>query len=418
MARCARGGGPGPVITLEDLDAARTRLEGVVHETPIDRSDSLSRLAGRPVLLKPEHRQRTGSFKIRGAYNHISQLPPQTPVVAASAGNHGQGVALAACLTGRRSIIFMPRGASLPKVAATRTYGAEVRLEADSLDECIVLAESLARQNGAAFVPPFDSPEVIAGQASLGLELLDQAPEAEVIVVPVGGGGLLAGVGAAVALYRPTNHPRVVGVEPSGAPTLTRALEAGRPVRLEKISTMADGIAVASCSELTLSLARRFCDEVVLVDEEEISRAVLLLVERAKAVVEPAGAVSLAAVLGGRLPGSGPVVPILSGGNVDPLLLTKLIEHGLAAAGRYLTLRLVVADQVGALAALTAELARLGLNVLAVEHHRSVSDLRVAEVEVQVTVETRDFDHHREVKAALAAAGYRVAGDAAAEPGR
>ena len=396
------------LVTLEDLHAARERVKEVLRPTPVDVSDSLSRLAGRQVLLKPEHRQRTGSFKIRGAFNRISQLPPGVPVVAASAGNHAQGVALAASLTGRDSTIFMPKNAALPKVAATRDYGATVRLEGDVVDDCFALAQDFAATTGAIFVPPFDDRDVIAGQGTLGLELAEEAPEAEVVVVPVGGGGLLSGVAAALKLgHAAGRRPRVVGVEAAGAPTLSAALAAGHPVTLERLATMADGIAVARCSGLTLAHAEEFVDEVVTVDEEEISRAMLLLVERAKAVVEPAGAVSLAAVLAGRV-GGGPAVAVLSGGNVDPLLLTKLIEHGLAAAGRYLTLRVVMADRVGALAALTTALAGLGLNVLGVEHHRSGRDLAVAEVEVQVTVETRDLEHHNEVVAALTAAGYRV----------
>ncbi len=400
------------MIELENLLAARDRVKDVIRPTPVDRSESLSKLAGRPVLLKPEHQQRTGSFKIRGAYNRISRLPEGVPVVAASAGNHAQGVALAASLTGRLATIFMPRNAALPKVEATREYGATVRLEGEVVDDCIALAQEFAADTGAVYVPPFDDLDVIAGQGTVGLELLEEAPEAEVIVVPVGGGGLVSGVGAAVALSQPPSssgkRPRVVGVEAAGAPTLTEALAAGRPITLPRLATMADGISVARCSDLTLSLTDRFVDEIVTVDEEEISQAMLLLVERAKAVVEPSGAASLAAILNRRLPGAGPAVAVLSGGNVDPLLLTKLIEHGLASAGRYLTLSIVMADRVGALAALTTQLARLGLNVLDVEHHRSGRDLAVSEVEVQVTVETRNLAHHDEVVAALTEAGYRV----------
>jgi threonine dehydratase len=400
------------LITLADLLAARDRVKAVVRPTPVDRSESLSRLAGRPVLLKPEHQQRTGAFKVRGAYNKISQLPPGVNVVAGSAGNHAQGVALAASLTGREATIFMPRGAALPKIAATRDYGATVRLEGELVDDCIALAKQFAVERGAVYVPPFDDPDVIAGQGTIGLELLEEAPDAEVIVVPVGGGGLVSGIGAAVGLAGPSaaggTRPRVIGVEAAGAPTLTAALEAGRPVTLERIATVADGIAVGRCSDLTLSLVDRYVDEIVTVDEEQISRAMLLLVERAKAVVEPSGAASLAAVLAGKVPGTGPVVPILSGGNIDPLLLTKLIEHGLSAAGRYLTVRIVMVDRVGVLARLTSELAHLGLNVLDVEHHRSGRDLAVAEVEVRVTVETRDLAHQAEVVQALADAGYRA----------
>jgi threonine dehydratase len=409
------------LLSLEDLTAAQDRLRGVIRRTPVEPAESLSRLAGRPVLLKPEHRQRTGSFKIRGAYNRISQLEPGAAVVAASAGNHAQGVALAAALTGRQSTIFMPRGAALPKVSATREYGAEVRLDGEVVDDCIALAKAFALETRAVYVPPFDDLDVIAGQGTVGLEIAEEARQAEVVVVPVGGGGLLAGVAAGLTLSNgpvrvgpggglagPRPRVRVVGVEAAGAPTLSRALAEGRPVTLDRLTTMADGIAVATCSELTLAHAQKYVDDIVTVDEEEISRAMLLLVERAKAVVEPSGAASLAAILAGRVGGSGPAVAVLSGGNVDPLLLTKLIEHGLAAAGRYLTLRVVMPDRVGALAGLTAELAHLGLNVLDVEHHRSHRGLAVAEVEVQVTVETRDPAHHAEVVQALTAEGYRV----------
>jgi threonine dehydratase len=397
------------LVGLDDVSAARKRLAGLLRPTPVERSEALSRLLGRPVLLKPEQRQRTGSFKIRGAYNHIAQLPASVPVVAASAGNHAQGVALAAMSTGHPSTIFMPRNASIPKIQATRGYGATVLLEGETVDECIALARQHAEESCSAYVPPFDDLEVIAGQATIGAELLEEAPGSPTVLVPVGGGGLIAGVAAAMVLGSTTGPgsagPRVVGVEAAGAPTMTAALEAGHPVALERMSTMADGIAVGTCSELTLAHARRFVDEMVTVGEEEISEAMLLLLERAKSVVEPAGAVSLASVISGKVGGSGPVVAVLSGGNVDPLLLTKLVVHGLTAAGRYLTLRVVIADRVGALAYLTGELARLRLNVIDVEHHRGRPSLGLDEVEVHVTVETRDSQHHEEVLRALATAG-------------
>ncbi|MGH9076211.1 MAG: threonine ammonia-lyase [Acidimicrobiales bacterium] len=399
------------MISLDELVAARRRVTPVLRPTNLEPSHSLSRLAGRPVLLKPEHRQRTGSFKIRGAYNRLHQLAPGVAVVAASAGNHAQGVALAAALTGRRATIFMPANASLPKVEATRAYGAEVRLAGQGLDEAIAAARDWAAAAGAVYVPPFDDAVVIAGQGTLGLELVDDAPDAEVVVVPVGGGGLIAGVGAALAAS-PTpaagRRTRVVGVEAAGAPTMTRALAAGRCVMLERVSTMADGIAVGSVSELTLAHARAFVDEMVTVEEEQISAAMLLLVERAKAVVEPSGAAALAAVLAGKVAGSGPVVAVLSGGNVDPLLLTKLVHHGLSAAGRYLVLRVVMADRPGALAGLTARVAQMNLNVLDVEHHRSGFSLGLDQVEVALTLETRDRAHHREIVDALGASGYQV----------
>ncbi len=395
------------VIGPADVDAARARVAGVIRPTPVNRSDALSRLAGRPVLLKPEHLQRTGSFKIRGAYNFLAALAPAvTDVVAGSAGNHAQGVALAASLTGRRATVFMPVVASLPKVEATRGYGADVRLTGDSVDDCIAAARDHAATTGAVFVPPFDNLLVIAGQGTIGLEIAEEAPEASTVVVPVGGGGLISGIAAALSGVRPGT--RVVGVEAAGAASMRAALDAGRCVPVPVLSTMADGIAVKSASELTLEHVRAFVDDVVSVTEEEISAAVLLLLERAKAVVEPSGAVALAAVLNGSVGGDGPVVAVLSGGNVDPQLLIKLIDHGLSASGRYLILRIVLPDHPGALASLTSDVARLGLNVLDVEHHRAGVDLALDEVEVMLTLQTRDAEHRHQVVLALAGAGYRV----------
>ena len=394
------------LVGLDEIRDARERVGHVLRPTPVDRSDSLSRLAGRPILLKPEHLQRTGSFKIRGAYNFVSRLPEGVEAVAASAGNHAQGVALAASLTGHRATIFMPANASLPKVEATRGYGAVVVLGGEDVDACIVAAVAYAAEQGATFVPPFDDPLVIAGQGTVGLELAEEAPAAETVVVPVGGGGLIAGIAAALAHVQP--GVRVVGVEPAGAASMRAALDGGRPVALERVDTMADGIAVRSCSELTLAHVRAHVAGIVTVGEEDISRAVLLLLERAKAVVEPAGAAALAAVLAGKVDGDGPVVAILSGGNVDPLLLVRLIEHGLSAAGRYLVLRIVVDDRPGALARVTAAVADMGLNVLSVEHHRSGVRLPLDQVEVVLTLETRDPEHSGQVLARLRAEGYRV----------
>ena len=397
------------MITLDDLRSAHARVGPVIRETPLTGSTALSDLVGRRLSLKGEHLQRTGSYKIRGAYNRISRLDPAaTPggVVAASAGNHGQGVALAARLAGIRSTIFMPRTAPLPKVAATRGYGADVRLVGQLVDDCILAALEHAAGTGAVFVPPFDDPHIIAGQGTVGLELAEESPDAEVVVVPVGGGGLIAGVATALALTRPAI--RVVGVEAAGAAAVRASLDAGRCVTLERVTTMADGIALRAPSELTLAHVRAYVDDVVTVTEEEISTAVLLLLERTKALVEPAGAVGLAALLAGKVGGTGPVTTILSGGNVDPLLLLKLIDHGLSAAGRYLVVRVVIGDRPGALAALTAVLAALGLNVLSVEHHRAGLALGMEEVEVLLTLETRDPDHRHEIVAAIGESGFAV----------
>ena len=393
------------LVTVDEIRAARERVRGVVRATPTDRSDTLSRLAGRDVLMKPEHLQRTGSFKIRGAYNFMASVPEGGEVVAGSAGNHAQGVALAAALTGRRSRIFMPERAALPKLQATQDYGATIEQVAGGVDLCIEHARAYAAEHGATFVPPFDHPAIIAGQGTVGLEIAEEAPHAEVVVVSVGGGGLIAGIGAAIRATRP--GVRVVGVEPEGAASMARSIEAGALVEVEP-ATMADGVALRRACDLTFAHVRAFVDEIVTVTEEEISRAILLLLERAKAVVEPAGALAVAALLAGRVTGSGPAVAVLSGGNVDPLLLTRMIDHGLSAAGRFMVMRIVIEDRPGGLHQLTGILARLGLNVLGVEHHREGLALPIALVEVLVTVETRNAAHQEEVLATLTDEGYDV----------
>jgi threonine dehydratase len=394
------------VISRQDIEDAAIRVATVIRPTPVAEVDALSRIAGRPLLVKPEHLQRTGSFKIRGAYNLVSRLPPGTEVVAASAGNHAQGVALAAALTGLHSTIYMPANAALPKVEATQAYGATVRLEGAGVHECLGLAKAAAEGTGAVYVPPFDDPLIIAGQGTVGLEIATEAPDVEVVVVPIGGGGLISGVATALAHSR--RGVRIVGVEAAGAAGMRASLDAGHVVTLDGVATMADGIAVRAPSPLTLAHVEAYVDDVVTVTEEELSRALLLLLERAKAVVEPAGAAAVAAVLSGKVAGRGPVVAVLSGGNIDPLLMLKVIDHGLSAAGRYLLLRIVLDDRPGALAALTAAVADIGLNVLEVEHHRSGVRLGVAEVEVLLTVETRDPRHATEVVEALRARGFGV----------
>jgi len=397
------------VIDFDDIKLAAERLTGVIRATPVVPSSALSRIAGRTILAKPEHLQRTGSFKIRGAYNRIAVIAAggsAPAVVAASAGNHGQGVALAASLTGLDATIFMPIDASFPKVEATRTYGASVIQGGETIDDCISAAREFATQTGAEYVPPFDDPLVIAGQGTVGLELLSEAPEAEVVVVPVGGGGLISGI--AVALAQRTPRIRIIGVEPTGAASMTAALMQGSPVLLEQCDTVADGVAIRRVSALTIEHASAYVDEMITVDDEQISQAVLLLLERCKWVVEPAGAVGLAAVLAGKVEGSGPVLAVLSGGNVDPLLLTRLIEHGLTAAGRYLRVRVIIRDRPGALADLARALGDLRLNILAVEHRRSGVRVEIGEVEVFLTLETRDPTHRDQVMVELGARGMRA----------
>ena len=399
------------LVGIEEIEAAEQLLADVIRRTPMERSEHLSALAGRPLVFKAEYRQRTGSFKIRGAYNRIAQLHPaerSAGVVAASAGNHAQGVALAASLLGVRSTIFMPQTAPLPKVQATRAYGADIELCGLVFDDALAAARAHAERTGAVFVSPFDDRAVIAGQGTLGLELAEQAAEAATYVVSVGGGGLIAGVAAALRARRP--GCRIVGVEAEGAASMRAALALGRPVTLERLDTMADGIANRVVSELTLAHVEALVDEIVTVSEEDLSQALLLLLERHKALVEPAGAAPLAAALAGRLggPGEDPACLVLSGGNVDPTLLMRVIRHGLSAAGRYLLLSVALHDRPGELHRLVGVLAGLGLNVVDVEHHRTGIDLPVDEVEVHLTLETRDPAHRAEVIAALAASGYRV----------
>lgn len=401
-------------ISIDDVIAARRRIDPIVRRTPTRLADSLSRALERPVFFKPEHIQRAGSFKIRGAYNRISQLPAGVDVVAASAGNHAQGVALASSLTGRRSVIFMPDTASLPKIKATEGYGAEVIFGGASLDECLGKAQAYADERGAVFVPPFNDPLVIAGQGTVGLEIADEyteanpggSPEPPVIIIPVGGGGLIAG--SAFALRHAMPDATIIGVEAAGAASMRRSLDAGSVVTLPSTSTMADGIALRAPGSITFAMTRDLVDDVVTVSEDEIAEAVLMLIERAKAVVEPSGAVGLAALMAGRISGTRPAVVVLSGGNVDPMLLTNIVTRGLSAAGRYLRLRIVFPDRPGSLASLTAVVARLGLNVLDVEHHRTGVRIGVDQVEVLMVVETRNPDHRNDVLATLHNEGFEA----------
>ncbi|NLU66695.1 threonine ammonia-lyase [Streptomyces sp. HNM0574] len=398
-----------PAPTVEDVRHAQKTLSGVVRTTALEGSRHLSSLLGSPVHFKCENLQRTGSFKLRGAYVRIAGLSPAERargVVAASAGNHAQGVALAASLLGVRSTVFMPEGAPLPKVAATRDYGAQVRLRGQVVDETLRAAQDCARETGAVFIHPFDHPDVVAGQGTLGLEILEQCPEVRTIVVGVGGGGLAAGVALAVKALRP--DVRVVGVQAAGAAAYPPSLEAGKPVVLEKLSTMADGIKVGRPGDVPFALVEDLVDEVRTVSEDALSSALLLCLERAKLVVEPAGASPVAALLADPAAFEGPVVAVLSGGNVDPLVLQRTLRHGMAAAGRYLSLRLRLTDSPGALAALLRELTVADANVLDVGHVRTDPRLGLDEAEVELHLETKGPEHCVEVTSVLRAAGYKV----------
>ncbi|MER5973776.1 threonine ammonia-lyase [Streptomyces sp. NPDC002055] len=396
-------------ITVDEVRAAHKMLAGVSRVTAMEGSRHLSQLVGDPVHLKCENLQRTGSFKVRGAYVRIAGLSAEeraAGVVAASAGNHAQGVALAASLLGVRSTVFMPVGAPLPKIAATCEYGADVRMHGHVVDETLEAAQEHARATGAVFIHPFDHRDVVAGQGTVGLEILEQCPEVRTIVVGIGGGGLAAGIAVAVKALRP--DVRLVGVQAEGAAAYPPSLAAGRPVSLETMVTMADGIKVGRPGDVPFKIVGDLVDEVRTVSEDELSGALLLCLERAKLVVEPAGASPVAALLSQPDSFDGPVVGVLSGGNVDPLLLQRILRHGMAAAGRYLSLRLRLTDRPGALATLLGVLSQGDVNVLDVSHVRTDPRLRLTEAEVELQLETRGPEHCVEVRAALRKAGYIV----------
>jgi threonine dehydratase len=399
-----------PQVGPDDVLSAREVLRPVIRQTPLLESSALSVLLGGPVFLKCENLQRGGSFKVRGAYLRIARLTEAERargVIAASAGNHAQGVALAAAALGAHATVVMPATAALPKVAATRSYGAEVVLHGAAVEDALAKACDLAEETGSIFIHPFEHPDVIAGQGTVGLEIAEQCPQARTVVLPVGGGGLAAGVAVAASSVLP--QARLIGVQAEAIAPVPGSIAAGRPVAVEPLATMADGIAVARPGVLTTALLARHGARVLTVNEENISRALLLCLERAKQLVEPAGAAGVAALLEHQ-PSlfEPPVVVVLSGGNIDPLLLSKVLRHGLSAAGRYLAFRCKLPDRPGALATLLSELAALGANVLDVMHERVTADLRVDEAEVNLHLETRGPEHCDSVISHLRKSGYTL----------
>ena len=394
----------------DDVVAARKLLHDVISETPVLHSRVLSETVGGPVYLKCENLQRTGSFKIRGAYVRIARLSDAERargVVAASAGNHAQGVALAAGLLGCAATVVMPEGAPLPKVEATRGYGAQVVLHGSCVEDVLAEALAYAERTGAVFIHPYDHPDVIAGQGTVGFEVVEQYPQVRTVVVPVGGGGLAAGVAVAIKDLDPGIS--VVGVQAEAVAPYPGSLAAGHPVSIQAEPTMADGIAVSRPGGLPFAILSALAERVVTVSEESLSRGLLLCLERAKQVVEPAGAAGVAALLEHARDFVPPVVVVLSGGNIDPLLLSKLLRHGLTAAGRYLAFRCRLPDHPGSLAKLLGDIADLGANVLEVRHERLGPRLHVDEAEVILVVETRGPEHCGGVIDALRAAGYTLA---------
>jgi threonine dehydratase len=382
---------------LPEIEQARERLDGVARVTPVFPSETLSRLAGRPVRLKAENLQRTGSFKIRGAYTKLSSLEPEqraAGVVAASAGNHGQAVAWAARELGAPARIFMPQDSPMAKVDATRNYGAEVELDGLAFEETLEAAQAYVEESGATFVHPYEDPLVISGQGTIGLELAEQVAELDTVVIPIGGGGLASGISLALRAVRP--GLRIVGVQAAG----TRPGGSGY--------TIADGIAVKDPGEATMAILGETLDDIVAVEDEQIGEAIVLLAERTKLVVEGAGAVGVAAILGGLTGGLGPVLALLSGGNIDASLMVQVMRRGLASHGRYLVLRTRVPDRPGELAKLLGLLAAERVNVVEVEHQREAAGVPVGDTGVELTLLTRDSAHCDQLLAQLAEWGYPV----------
>jgi len=382
---------------LTEIERARGVLDGVARVTPVYPSETLSQLAGRPVTLKAENLQRTGSFKIRGAYTKLSSLEPQrlsAGVVAASAGNHGQAVAWAARELGAPARVFMPQDSPMAKVDATRHYGAEVELTGPAIEETLAAAHAYAEETGGAFIHPFEDPVVISGQGTIGLEIAEQVEELETVVIPIGGGGLASGISLALRAVRP--GLRLVGVQAAG----TRPGGSG--------FTIADGIAVKEPGELTMGILGETLDEIVHVEDEQIAEAIVLLAERTKLVVEGAGAVGVAAILSGAVGGTGPALALLSGGNIDASLMVQVMRRGLAMSGRYLVLRTRVADHPGELAKLLGLLAAERVNVVEVEHQREAVGVPVGYTGVELTLLTRDPAHCEQLLAKLAEWGYPV----------
>ena len=397
------------LVSLSDIEDARKKLEGVIVHTPLDRSRSLSEPAGGDVFVKAENLQRTGSFKIRGAYNLIGRLDEDVRakgVVAASAGNHAQGVALAARISKIPSKVFMPAAAALPKVEATKRYGAEVVLQGKDFGEAYAAATEHARETGAVFVHPYDNLDIIAGQGTIGLELVEQADDFNTVVVPVGGGGLISGIATAVKSMKP--GCRVIGVQAKGAASFPPSLERGEPVTLDHLSTICDGIAANRAGDLTLAHVQKFVDEVTTVGDEAVAEALVFSAERMKLVLEPAGAAGIAALLHSEAEIKPPVIVLLSGGNIDPLLLLSVIRFGLGSSGRYFAFHTRIADQPGALHHLLGLIADAGANVVGVEHHREGARVHLGEVDVVLQVETRGPDHIRDLIDRLGREGYAL----------
>lgn len=383
---------------LSEYQQAATQLSKVVNHTPLEMSQAFSEVLGQPVHLKLENLQKTGSFKVRGASYRLSRLTAEERargVVTASAGNHAQGVALAAQQLGIAATIFMPLGVPVPKLLATRGYGAEVILEGETVATPLRLAAEYAERTGAVYIPPFDHRDVIIGQGTIGLEIYDDLPDVDTVIMGIGGGGLIAGVAGAIKARAAEEGRtvRIIGVQAENAAAFPPSIAAGHPIEIETQPTIADGILVSRPGDITFAMATGLVDEVVTVNDDEIARAILALLERTKLVVEPAGAVGVAAILEGKVKTQGPTVSVLSGGNIDPLLLQRVVARGLMASGRYTTVRIPLPDRPGQLARVSDLISRAGANVIEVLHTRHGQGLQISQVILEISMETRGEEH-------------------------
>jgi threonine dehydratase len=397
--------------SLSDVEAAREAVSRVAVVTPMESSRYLAELLGSDVYLKCENLQRTGSYKIRGAYNRMVKLSAEERargVVAASAGNHAQGVALAARELGIAATIFMPIGVALPKLQATRRYGADVVLRGHTVDEPLRAAAEFAETTGAILIPPFDHTDIVAGQGTLGLEILEQVPSLETVIVPIGGGGLISGIATTLKQLgeRDGRTFRVIGVQAANSAAYPISLSNGEPTSITITPTIADGIAVSRPGELNFAIIQRYVDEVVTVSDDDIARALLVLLERAKLVVEPAGAAAVAAIITGKVKETGTTVAILSGGNIDPLVMERVIALGLVASDRYLKFRLTLPDRPGQLARVSNLISEVNANIVEVQHTRHGRGALINDVELELSLETRGPEHVRRVLDRLRADGY------------
>lgn len=395
-------------VTFRDIQEARSHLKDVVYKTSLVHNTTFSEMTGNFIYLKTENLQKTGSFKLRGAFNKIANLPKeqkQYGVIAASAGNHAQGVAMAATAYGIKSTIVMPKHAPLSKIAATKSYGAEVVLYGEVYDEAYEKARQIQKQSGAVFVHPFDDREIIAGQGTIGIEILEDVPDADIIVVPIGGGGLISGIVIAAKHMKP--DIKIIGVQTKNLPSMARSLSQNHITTVEGPATIADGIAVKTPGELTFKIVKKFVDDIVTVDEDEIANAILLLLERAKVVSEGAGAASVAAILN-RLDivRNKKIVALISGGNIDVNMLSRIIDKGLVKSGRKIFVNTLIPDRPGTLSQLLNLIAETGANVLSITHDRATADIPLGYAKVKLELETADVQHVVKIKELLVQNNY------------